>query len=394
MKKKIMILGASILQLPAIIRAKEMGLHTIVLDSNDSSIGFEIADEKHLISTNDIESAIQLARRIKPDGVITMATDRPMRTVAAIGEELLLNTISSDAAMKATDKLLMRKQLQKDKLPIPKYFKIYTLKDFLDVTKLFEKDFIVKPSDSSGSKGVLLCNNDSNLEEIYNSAKKYSISGNILLEEFMEGPEVSVETLTFAGKTKVIAITDKYKSQLPYFVEMGHSIPSQLDMETKLKIEKLAIQAVNSIGINVGPAHTEIIVTNEGPKIVEIGARLGGDHITSHLVLLATGVDMVEATIKISLGQVPNLKDSLFKGAAIQYFGGKNGIINKIDNFEEFEKLSGVQEIIINKKVGDTILDIQSSNDRLGHVIIKKSNAKEAVLACKKIISKIKIEIE
>lgn len=139
----------------------------------------------------------------------------------------------------------------------------------------------------------------------------------------MEGPEVSVETLSFDGHTHIIAITDKVTTGSPEFVEMGHSIPSQLSIDTKLQIEKVVIAAIKAVGINNGPSHTEIIITKDGPKVVELGARLGGDNITTHLVPFATGVDMVEACIEIAFGNNPVLNKRISMGSAIRYFKTK-----------------------------------------------------------------------
>lgn len=141
----------------------------------------------------------------------------------------------------------------------------------------------------------------------YSYSHSFSRNGDLVVEEYMIGPEVSVETLTVNGECNVIQITDKITTGAPHFVEMGHTQPSQLPENTKQKVAQLAKLANRAIGIINGPSHTEIIVTNEGPKIVELGARLGGDCITMHLVPLSTGVDMVECCIKIALGETPGI---------------------------------------------------------------------------------------
>lgn len=397
MKKKIMILGGSILQLPMIRRAKEMGLYTIVLDYNSNAIGFNESDKSYTVSTNDIEGAIKIAEKEMPNGVVTMATDMPMRTVAKIGEKFNLNTISFDSAMKATDKFLMRKQLFLDNVPIPIFYEIKDKSDFFEVIKKFENKFIVKPSDSSGSKGVVLCDKSDDLTELANvfqEVMSYSASGYILIEEFMDGPEVSVESLTIDGETKVVAITDKKKTDLPYFVEVGHSIPSTLNEDVQNEVKKITIAAIKSLEINTGPTHTELIITKEGPKVVEIGARLGGDNITSHLVPLATGVDIVGYTIKLALGEKVKYKSGNELSAAIRYFHGEKGKLKFINNIDELKNTQGIKEIVLTKKIGDVIKEIHSSNDRLGFVIVQKNKVCDAISTCEEVIKKIQVTIE
>lgn len=394
--KKIMILGGSILQLPIIRKAKKMKLYTIVLDYDANAIGLNEADKAYIISTTDIKSAIEIAKKEKLDSIVTMATDMPMRTVAAVGNKFNLNTISFDTALKATDKLLMRKQLALHNIPIPLFYEVKNLIDFNKAIKNFKDKFIVKPSDGSGSKGVVLCdhNQQKDLTSIFYEVMSYSSSGYILLEEFMNGPEVSVESLTINGKSHVIAITDKRKTALPYFVETGHSIPSTLDNEVQREIKEVTIAAIESLGINTGPTHTELIITDEGPKIVEIGARLGGDNITSHLVPLATGIDMVEATIKLSLGESIDFKKGNNFGAAIRYFHGKDGKLKSVGNVKKLRDKPGVKEIIVTKKIGESIQEIHSSSDRLGYVIAQDENVNRAIAICEDAINQLEITID
>ncbi|WP_404429639.1 ATP-grasp domain-containing protein [Sutcliffiella horikoshii] len=392
--KKIMILGASILQLPAILKAKEMGLEVIAVDIDKNAIGFNHADVNINISTIDAEAVIQAAKVHKIDGIMTLASDLPMRTVAAVSEELNLVGISRETAISVTNKASMREKLKQSEVPIPYFVKIETLDEFNRAVHEFENKFIVKPADNSGSRGVILVEDKSNnklLNDAFFHSKKYSNSGEIVLEEFMDGPEVSVETLSFEGDTHVIAITDKMTTGAPNFVEMGHSIPSKLSIETKSQINKVVSAAINALGINNGPTHTEIIVTQEGPKIVELGARLGGDNITTHLVPLATGVNMVESCIQIALGYTPkvNVIDSM--GSAIRYFNTSEGRINKIIGEQKAKQLPGIQEIYFTKDIGFEMQGIKSSTDRIGFIIAQGKDSADAIAACEKALNTIKI---
>ena len=288
--KKIMILGASILQLPAIQQAKEMGLHVIAVDMNPDAIGFkESGIQCEVISTIDIPAVLKCAKENAIDGIMTLASDMPMQTVALVAEELGLVGISKETALKATNKAFMRDALQDCNVPIPLYHRVNDYQGFLEaVNDIVGRGYkcIVKPADNSGSRGVDLLKSQTpeNLQKAYDYSKTFSRTGELVVEEYMEGSEVSVETLSINGICHVIQITDKITTGVPYFVEMGHSQPSMLSEKIKEEIAEVAKAANKALDIMDGPSHTEIKVTKDGPKIVELGARLGGDNITTHLV--------------------------------------------------------------------------------------------------------------
>ena len=391
--KKLMILGASQLQLPAIIKAKEMGLYVIVLDINKNAVGVDYADEFYEISTIDVERIMKKAEEVNIDGIMTLATDMPMRAVAAVGERLGLNTINHETAIRATDKARMRERLSSFNIPIPFFSSVRTYEEFERIVNSFQGDLIIKPADSSGSRGVYLLQDRSELEKTYEYSKNFSKTGEIVVEEYMKGPEVSVETITINGITHVIAITDKLISGPPYFVEMGHSIQSSLPANVKDNIEEVTKAAISAIGIDNSPAHTEIIITSQGAKIVELGARLGGDNITTSLVPLATGVDMVRTCIDLAIGNEPDISQKFNRGSTIRYFNSNEGILSGIEGVEKASNNGGIYEITISKSKGDKINKIRSSNDRIGYIIAHAESAQKAIDICQQTINQIKITI-
>lgn len=396
--KKIMILGAGVLQLPAIRQAKQMGLQVIAVDMNPEAIGFqEDGITKEVISTIDTPAVLQAARRHNIDGIMTLASDMPMQTVATVCRELGLVGISEDTALKATNKAYMRDALKAHNVPIPLYFRVRDKDAYLEAVRTIRAAgyrCIVKPADNSGSRGVDLISAQDDPEAVYEYSKTYSRGGELVVEEFMEGPEVSVETLAIDGEVHVIQITDKLTTGAPYFVEMGHSQPSRLDAETREKIRCVAIAANKAIGIQNGPSHTEIKVTKDGPKIVELGARLGGDCITTHLVPLSTGVDMVACTIKIALGEAVDPTPQWNRGSAIRYLKTQTGIFKGVEGLEEAEKVPGVKQVCLVRHAGEPVGEIRSSVDRAGFVIAQASTADKAVLACETALGKMKILVD
>lgn len=392
--KKLLIIGAGILQLPAIQKAKEMGFNVTVVDMSSQAPGIEYADRFYEVSTNDISGILQVADEVKPDGVMTLATDMPMRSVAAVAEKYGLHSISPTVAIKATDKIEMIRCFEAHNVAHPWFEVISSEQDLEELLKEHSIPFIMKPNDSSGSRGVVLVKNIHDMKEAFEYSKSVSKSGLVLVEEYMQGPEVSVEAMTIHGETTILAVTDKLTTGAPYFVEMGHSQPSQLPEHTVEQIKNLATKAIQAIGIDNSPSHVEIIVTAEAPKLVELGARLGGDCITTYLVPLSTGIDMVEASILLALGQEVCIIPKFQKGAAIRYAKCENGILQQITGLEDALKDESIQHIEIIKREGDIVTSIHGSGDRIGYVIAQAETASKAIEASTRALSKIKFKIK
>ncbi len=416
--KKIMVLGASILQLPAIEKSIEMGLTCIAVDMDPFAVGFNVPGViKEVISTIDTDGVLKAAKKHGIDGIMTLASDMPMMTVATVCEELGLPGITKDTAYKATNKAAMRNALKAAGVPIPMYCVTHDYDEFISaVSNTLSAGYntIIKPADNSGSRGISFIRQDSiiadengmpvsykddrgilrGLAEAYEYTKGFSKTGTVLVEECMEGPEVSVETLSFDGECHVIQITDKITNGAPYFVEMGHTQPSRLPRDVREEIKKVTKAAAAAIGIKNGPTHTEIKVTKDGPKIVELGARLGGDNITTYLVPLSTGVDMVEACIKLALGDAVDIMPKFNRGSAIRYFVNEPGIIKKISGISEAKNSDNVKNVTVVHDEGEEAKLIRSSNDRVGFVITDGTDADDAEEKCETALAKIKVDVE
>lgn len=392
--KKVLIVGASILQLPAIKRAKEMGYYVGVIDYDPNAIGIPFADEYFNVSTIDIEGVVKTAEGFAPDGIMTLATDMPMRSIAAACEKLGLPGISFDTAVKSTDKGEMIKAFEKNGVEHPWYYILNSLDEFDGIIEKITFPCVSKPTDNSGSRGVMLIHNAEELFDAVSYSAKNGRSGGVIIEEYMKGPEVSVEIITLNGEPHVLNVTDKLTTGAPHFVEMGHNQPSMLCEASLEKIRDLACRAVKAVGIENGPAHVEIMLTDDGPKMVELGARMGGDCITTHLVPLSVGVDMIEATLRIACGEVPDITKKIQKGSAIRYFNPNSGVIKAITGVEEVRAIPGVFEISFVKKVGDTVGRIGSSTDRAGFVIAQADSPEEAIRICEAVCNIVKIETE
>lgn len=392
--EKIFILGASMLQVPAIQKAKEKGLYVYALDYDPEAVGIPYADEFLCISTIDKEAVLKAAKEYQPDYIITSTSDMPVRTVAWVNEQLgRPNDIAFEDAICATDKAAMRRRMKECGVPVPEFHVIHSAQELKNVAEHMADRFIIKPADNAASRGVYLIEkkDQPDYDEIYRFTHQYSRSGEVLVEEFMTGPEVSVESFTVNDETHIITITDKKVTEIPFFVETGHTEPSRLPAEVQADIRSVAEGAIRALHLHNGPTHTEIKVTPAGAKLVEIAARLGGDFITSKLVPLSSGVDLIDCCISATLGQKVHWERTKTAGSAIRFIQAGAGTITEISGVQEAMQMPGVTEVSLYKKVGDTVAPLESSGDRPGHVIATGADADEAERNCEAALAKIMI---
>lgn len=415
-QKKMMILGASALQVPAIKKAKELGYQIILVDYDENAVGFALADVKLVVSTLDQEEVYRQALIYEPDVVITSTSDGPVRTAAYVNEKLGKRPdLSYENSLCATIKSNMRDRLKKCGVPIPAYYAAEDFESFSAAVDRLNGHCIVKPADNAGSRGVVLLGGgqkddgeqgvfedgehreaDDRKRRIYEYSRDHSRNGTVMVEEYMEGPEVSVEIMVIEGEPHILTITDKYITKPPYFVELAHCDPSRLDARVQDQIREVAAQAVRAVGIENAPAHVEVKLTREGPKIVELAARLGGDFITSKLVPLSTGIDMVGASVLLATGVKPDLTPVKRQGAAIHFIHAgeeQKGVLEEIFVPEALYEAEGVEEIALYQKPGDDVRGTRSSNDRLGHVITVGETAEEAMERGERALAQIRVKV-
>lgn len=392
--KKLLIIGASILQLPAIKKAKEMGLYTIVADYNPNAIGIQYADEFDCVSTIDVEGITKLAEKTSPDGIMTLATDLPMRAVASATMRMGLPGISMDTAIKSTDKGEMIKAFQENGVEHPWFFVVEDETKLDSVIDKVRYPCVIKPTDNAGNRGVCFVSSREELIDEYKYSHENSHSGHVIIEEYMEGEEVSVEIIVYKGEVHILAVTDKLTLGKPFFVEIGHAEQSQKSPETIAAIKDLAIRAVKAVGIDNSPAHVEIMVTKDGPKMVELGSRMGGGCITTHLVPLSTGIDMIKSVMDMAMGGEPDVTPRFNKGSALRHIVGIEGEIISIDGLGDARAFPGVTEVTMLKGVGEKVGYFKNGADRIGYVIAQGKDTADAIRICEEAMKLIRIKVK
>lgn len=375
--KKVLILGAGEMQVPVIRKSRELGVFSVVADYDAQAPGFIYADEKLLISSLDVESLLQYSQKEGIDGVLT-TSDYPVNVVATIAKELGLCAMDIKTAEICTNKYLQRVLFSQCGIHAP-FFKLCECEE--ELNGLIDFPYIVKPIDSSASRGVFKVYDDKELHDAFRQALKFSRNAKVLIESFIEGREFSVETFTQDNVTNIIAVTEKSVIGEEYgaFVEDTHLEPADLTETEYMTICSEVRKAIEAIGLNNSPSHTEIKLNTKGAYIIEIACRLGGDYITSDLVPLSTGVDMLGNLIKISLGKKIDVTPCWHKCSCVQFLNTSN-----YQRCLDFVNTNSPAIIRYEKKVyADKI--IQNSLDRLGYIILQTETRQEMCEILKRI---------
>jgi len=395
-KKTIMIIGGGLLQAPVITTAKKMGYQVIVTDYNPDAIGMKDADIPIVMSTRDVQGSVRVAKRqneITPiSGVLTVGTDASM-TVAAVANALNLPGIKFDDAEAATNKLKMRMRFKEHNIPSPAFLPVWTLSDAKKGCKILGFPVVMKPSDNMGARGVMRIDNANQVADAFKFAKSASPSGELIIEQFMDGPELSIDAIIFNEEITITGVADRIIEYPPNFVETGHTMPSHLKIEMLEDACDVMRRGVKALGLTTGAAKGDIKVTKSGAMIGEIAARLSGGFMSAYTYPLSSGVDLMKAMIEVSLGQEPGNLEPVFNRVAIERaIICKPGVVKKISGLEEALKVPGIEEIFLNIKEGDTVVKPTSNVEKSGNIIAVADTLQQAEAAVKQCMELFKIE--
>lgn len=376
---KLMIFGAGMLQVSLIKTARKLGYYTIVIDPDSTAIGKSVADEFIVVSGSDFENTFNIANKNKVKGIVTAATDKPLLMMAKVAENLDLPFPSQAAIYNTINKFELKKILLENKIPCAKG--VFTnLLEINENLKHSDVSFpiIIKPIDSSGSRGVYYCKTMEELIGVYSKCIEYSKFDKVLIEEYLEGPEISIEALIQDNNLCIIQITDKTVAPFPYTVEMGHLQPSRFQSAYGSEIYQVLNTVVKALNLNNCALHPEMKITKNGIKIVEIGPRLGGDFITSHLTPLSTGINMVEQLIKIAVGEKINIDRKTNRYSSVLFFDLSKTTTSTIQIKKKIKALNGyIESCELYFSDQNDLPVITSSLERHGHVIFSADSLEE-----------------
>lgn len=369
-KQKLAVIGASYLQLPLVRKAQEMGLEVHCFAWADGAVCKDVADYFYPIDVKEKELILEVCQRVGINGITTIAADLPVPTINYVASRMGLISNPDEYSATTTNKFLMRQCFMENEVPSPKFSLVKADGNF-DNIRGFEFPLIVKPTDRSGSKGVEKVLDPVQLDTAVKRAQDVSFKKEAIIEEFVTGREISVESISFEGKHYILQITDKVTTGAPYFVELEHHQPSSLPADIQKQVKEIVLKALDALHVKYGASHSELKITENGDiKVIEIGARMGGDFIGSDLVRLSTGYDFLKGVIEVAMGsfEEPMLTEHKHSGV---YFLCKETEMLKtiIENYKNFT------EIVQAEITDDELRSIECSGDRSGYLIYQ-SNTK------------------
>lgn len=391
--KKLLVLAAGKLQIPVIKRAREMGHYVIAADGDPNACGLKYADKQIVANIVDEEIMLDIARKEQINGVIHPCSEVAMNAMGRINDELGLSGISREQAICATNKHLMREAFDAGNAPNPKSILTINAEDaWMYFCKDFNTNAILKPSRNSGSRGIAevvktIAKKD--FMKLYEVALNESRDKSVLIEQFIEGPEFSVEIIVWEGTVNILQVTDKKTTGAPHFVELGHNQPSCFSDNIVTIVKDAAAKGVKALGVDKCACHAEVKIMDGKAYLMEVGARMGGDFISTVLTQLSTGVDMIAAAINCALNIEPNPEPEIVtQSVCIRYFCPNPGKLIYISNTEVLND-PRVYESEIYCKLGDVIPEVTSSICRSGHVIVTEYTPQKAIELAEKLIQNV-----
>ena len=400
-RKRILILGAGVMQGPALRIANEMGLETIAIDADPAALCVPMADRFEKVDLKDREGIEKLARSLMEQGglagVMTAGTDFSA-SVAWVAEKLGLPGISFEAALDASDKERMRKRFKEAGVPSPEFIIINDSSGEAGETAVllpFSWPVVVKPVDNMGARGCRRVDGPAELKAAVADARAFSRSGRVIVEEYMEGPEYSVDALVYQGEITICGFADRHIFFPPYFIEMGHTIPSSIDPSVMRQLIETFNKGVKALGITDGAAKGDVKLTSRGPMIGEIAARLSGGYMSGWTFPYSSGVLPTKGAIEIAIGKKPGgLENKWNWTCAERAFISIPGKVLSIEGIETAKVMPFVRDVFSRVKSGMKVTFPENNVSKCGNIISAAGDRETAVKAAENAARSVLIRLE
>lgn len=383
--------------LQPLLRARELGLRPLLVTDDLSRYATSeaahalIEETVHAIVAADTRDSASVAEALRPyaeegtlAGVLAVI-DYYVPVVAEAARLLGLPGLDPEAARIARNKLRTREVCAELGVPAPRFSRALTREETVAAATSIGFPCVVKPLTESASIGVRLCRDTGEVAAHFDELTASPVDmrgmakpGGVLVEEYLTGYELSVEVLTTAKGPQVIGVTDKELTVHPYFVETGETFPTQLPDSVRDEVTGAALDALKAIGHDFGAAHVEIKVTPDGPRLVEINARMGGAQI-GRIIREATGLDLLREVVRLHVGQEPDIVVAHTGAAASRYLtAADDGVLRGFEGEDLVRRLPGVCAVDLYAAVGGQVRRARSNADVLGHVVVRADTPAEA----------------
>ncbi len=416
--KAALILGAGLMQIPAITAAKKAGYYAVVADGNPGAVGVPEADRFEPVDLKDIEGLLKLAEGLRDAmglaAVFTAGTDFSA-SVAYVAEKLGLPGHSYEAARNASDKIRMRTCFANAGVASPAFFEITEEISQLDsVSILAQSGFtgfplVIKPCDNMGARGCRIINSLEELGPASREAVQYSRTSRAILEEYMDGMEFSIDSIVLNGELIVTGFANRHIFYPPYFIEMGHTLPvSGISSEQRNALLQTFFDGIKSLGLTTGVAKADIKLTSKGPMIGEIAARLSGGYMSGWTYPYASDCNLTDLAFSIACGtpdqsvldcKVPTGIPGIFELPAVRTSAERAwvsipGLVKETLGYDDAADVEGVRDVLPRVQPGDRVRFPVNNVEKCGNTIAVKAGREDAIHAAEKAVAKIVLRLQ
>lgn len=388
----ILFIGAGLFQMPVIEEALARGCTVSAVDGSADAPGLARAAHSAVIDIRDIEACLDFARRVQPDGVIAVATEAGIPAAAAIGDDLDLPGLSLDAARRATSKLAMREAFAREGLASTPYRLCHKLDEAGEAWRELGPEVVVKPVSGAGSRGVGFVGALDEMVDAFHAARAAASDGAVLVEAFMEGPEIALEGFVSQGRFTPLLISDKTRSPRPALLDISITYPSLRPALQIEAIEALAEAGVHALGIDNAPVHVEMIMTSHGPHLVEIAARGAGFHVFNTIVPAVTGVDTPALQVDLALGIPVSVRPGARRAAILDFPIINPGPVRAVSGLEIVRADENVLFAECFVTPGGEVRALRSGADRACAIAVAADTHEDARAALERARSALRIE--
>jgi biotin carboxylase len=392
--KTLLIVGAGLNEVPAIECARQRGLRAIVADGNASAPGLSLADGAAVIDIRDGEQLLALARSHSIAGIMTVSVDAALPAIAYAAEILRLPAPTATTVAMATNKLAQRTRWQLRSVAQPRFIAVKTIDEMEKALFDIGLPAIIKPIDRSAGRGVFKLSHRDDLARGFAHARAASAAEELLLEEYISGSEHSVEAFSINGRINILGISDKLKTPPPHIMDRSLNYPSQLSNARIEAIKQLMEATITSLEIIDGPSHTELIVAENGPRIIESHARCGGGLIGSHILPAQSGVNLVGCVIDWALGNKVDLETKYHRGVVLRFLLAPPGRLRAIDGIDNARADRRAIALWLGFKPGDEIGALSDGTKRAGYIIVADDQLEAAIAAADQLEQQIIFQME
>ena len=397
----VLLLCGGVEAVPGIETVKRMGLDAVVMDGDPACPGREPADAFICANIYDPDEVVAALTRYPGrdaiNAVITIAADNPM-SVARAADLLGLNAVSRETANLSSNKLLQKKVLAREGIPVPWYTPIESVEQLARVVGRRPGRYVLKPIGSRGARGVIRLSSGDEVASAFEVASEHALGSQLILEEWLDGPQLSTESIVREGKSYLCGIADRNYERLdelyPYIVEDGGETPSRHSPDIDMEVNDLITKVARALKLESGSIKGDLVLTQGGPHVIEVAVRLSGGYFSTVTIPAVYGISIVEQVTRIALNQVPDLPTLPLmnqKWQCNRYVFLAPGRVRAISGLPERDPEVPVFRLYLEEN--DVVPETTNHTQRSGVVIAVGSSRSRAKRKCREVLAGLKIAV-